>query len=87
MELKRTTFIPREGDKGPLSVVLSDWSCGTREEYATHAACMTDKFWGHYFESLEEARKDFDARVQQYLDSGYEIDFVWSLDANVEDNK
>lgn len=79
MEIKRTTF-KQQGNEPQLSVILSDWSTETREEYATHIVDNNGKFWGHYLPTREEAEQDFAERVQLKQRRGYVIHTMWCID-------
>lgn len=52
----------------PFSVVLRDLGPNGRCRYATH--CRDDRdgsyYWGHYYNDLNAARKDFTERCEKY---------------------
>lgn len=53
-----------ETDLPDTYVVLAEW----QNKYVTWIANSLGVVWGHYFGTIDEARKDFADRLNQYLE-------------------
>lgn len=69
--LKEHEFLKRDGDAGPVNIVLR-YNEGAVQPFCTHVECgRGNYFWGHYFETLEDAMEDHAKRVNEYRNERY----------------
>ena len=74
--LARSAVKPAGGGTLPLCITLSE--CEGVLGYVTHMACQREEtgkwstFWGHYFETLDEAVASYDKRTITLLGEEYD---------------
>jgi hypothetical protein len=64
-KILKTHFLPKEPATPPGEIVLREWEPGV---WATqfHNLEVGGYGFGHYFNSLEEAEKDFEERIKNW---------------------